>query len=214
MYIDIWCLSADQIGEKTSKNVEIAKHKENVKKNGNYKIVFFDFVVKIFVHTFTKHSGKTYRTVLDTQRSEFWILKNQIFFTFSLCLGEWSFKNVETFDIDSLISWDFGKSSIFASNTTEALTKLLIGTVFREKHVSEVCLWFRHFLDLKQKGFDTQGGYLELTRWFCGILVNAEHLRSVTVTGFEFEQFTPNCKLQNTTGTSKTFFFHEKLSLE
>ena len=108
--------------------------------------------------------------------------------------------------VDTLISSDFGKSSIFASNTTEALTKLLIGTVFREKHVSEVCLWFRHFLDLKQKGFDTQGGYLELTRWFCGILVNAEHLRSVTVTGFEFEQFTPNCKLQNTTGTSKTCF--------
>ena len=117
-------------------------------------------------------------------------------------------KNVETLVVDTLISWDFGKSSIFASNTTEALTKLLIGTVFREKHVSEVCLWFRHFLDLKQKGFDTQGGYLELTRWFCGILVNAEHLRlsrPPTVTGFEFEQFTPNCKLQNTTGTSKTF---------
>ena len=68
------------------------------------------------------------------------------------------------FDIDSLILWDFGNGPIFASNTTEALTKLLIGTVFREKHVSEVCLWFRHVLDLKQKGFDTQRGYLELTR--------------------------------------------------
>ena len=39
MYFDIWCLSADQIDEKTSKKVEITKNKENVKKIGFFKSV-------------------------------------------------------------------------------------------------------------------------------------------------------------------------------
>ena len=107
--------------------------------------------------------------------------------------------------VDTLILLDFGKSSIFASNTTEALTKLLIGTVFREKHVSEVCLWFRHFLDLKQKGFDTQGGY------FCvyGVLASKQTISAKSESLFCLSKFIKPVEFSKQEANPKNVFFRE-----